>query len=140
MQYKRRTFLIGAAAAASALAASRVTFAQVGTPLSESDPQAQALGYKTDATKADKVKFPKYAAGQTCGSCQLYQGNRPTLPVRVRCLRISWWHRRGGVARGSRRPDVTTPRSRKRSDRWLTLRPVGGRCEDKSFTIMVVLA
>jgi len=77
MQHKRRTFLIGAAGAASALAASRFAFAQGGTPLSESDPQAQALGYKADATKADKAKFPKYAAGQTCSTCQLYQG-KPT--------------------------------------------------------------
>jgi hypothetical protein len=38
------------------------------------DPQAAALGYVTDATKADKAKFPKYAAGQACGGCQLYQG------------------------------------------------------------------
>ena len=38
------------------------------------DPQAAALGYVTDATKADKAKFPKYAAGQACGSCQLFQG------------------------------------------------------------------
>lgn len=38
------------------------------------DPQAVALGYVADATKADKAKFPKYAAGQTCASCQLYQG------------------------------------------------------------------
>ena len=74
MHHKRRTFLIGAAGAASALAASRFAFAQAGTPLSESDPQAQALGYKADATKADKAKFPKYAAGQTCSTCQLYQG------------------------------------------------------------------
>lgn len=74
MQHERRTFLIGVAGAASALAASRFAFAQGGTPLSESDPQAQALGYKTDATKADKTKFPKYTAGQTCSTCQLYQG------------------------------------------------------------------
>ena len=77
MHYKRRTFLIGAAGAASALAASRLAFAQVGTPLLESDPQAKALGYKADAMKADKVKFPKYAAGQMCSNCQLYQG-KPT--------------------------------------------------------------
>jgi High potential iron-sulfur protein len=38
------------------------------------DPQAAALGYVPDATKADKVKFPKYAAGQDCANCQLYQG------------------------------------------------------------------
>ena len=38
------------------------------------DPQAAALGYVADASKADKAKFPKYAAGQNCGGCQLYQG------------------------------------------------------------------
>jgi hypothetical protein len=74
MQYRRRAFLIGVAGAASALAVSRVALAQGGTPVAESDPQAQALGYKADATKADKAKFPKYAAGQTCSGCQLYQG------------------------------------------------------------------
>ena len=74
MQHKRRTFLISVAGAATALAVSRITFAQAGTPLSESDPQAQSLGYKSDATKADKVKFPKYAPSQTCSACQLYQG------------------------------------------------------------------
>ncbi len=77
MQPKRRIFLIGAASAASALAASRLAFGQASAPLSESDPQAQALGYKADAAKVDKVKFPKYAAGQICGNCQLYQG-KPT--------------------------------------------------------------
>jgi hypothetical protein len=38
------------------------------------DPQAAALGYVVDAAKADKAKFPKYAAGQNCGGCQLFQG------------------------------------------------------------------
>lgn len=74
MKHSRRTFLISATGAASALAAARFAFAQGSAPLLESDPQAQALGYKTDATKADKAKFPKYAAGQMCGNCQLYQG------------------------------------------------------------------
>jgi len=77
MQHKRRTFLIGAAGAASALAASRFTFAQGGTPLSESDPQAQALGYKADATKVDKAKYPQHAAGQMCSGCNFFQG-KPT--------------------------------------------------------------
>jgi len=40
----------------------------------EKDPQAAALGYVSDATKADKAKYPKYAAGQSCGTCQLFQG------------------------------------------------------------------
>ena len=40
----------------------------------EKDPQAAALGYVADATKADAKKFPKYAASQMCGNCALYQG------------------------------------------------------------------
>ena len=40
----------------------------------EKDPQAAALGYVASAAKADKAKFPKYAAGQACAGCQLYQG------------------------------------------------------------------
>ncbi|MEP6502289.1 MAG: high-potential iron-sulfur protein [Betaproteobacteria bacterium] len=42
--------------------------------LDEKDPQAAALGYVADAAKADKAKFPKYAAGQVCSGCQLYTG------------------------------------------------------------------
>ncbi|WP_395702548.1 high-potential iron-sulfur protein [Aquabacterium sp.] len=42
--------------------------------LDPKDSQATALGYQTDATKVDKAKYPKYAAGQHCGACQLYQG------------------------------------------------------------------
>ncbi len=38
------------------------------------DPQAVALGYVADATKADKAKFLRYAAGQDCANCALYQG------------------------------------------------------------------
>jgi len=45
-----------------------------GAPLDPKDPQATALGYVADATKADKAKYPKYAAGQTCATCQLYLG------------------------------------------------------------------
>ncbi len=45
--------------------------------LDEKDPTAQALGYKHDASKADKAKFKQYAAGQTCANCQLFQG-KPT--------------------------------------------------------------
>jgi hypothetical protein len=45
-----------------------------GAMVGESDPQAVALGYVSDATKADKKKFPQYAPGQECANCQLYQG------------------------------------------------------------------
>ena len=74
MQLNRRTFLIGTVGAATALGISVITFSQGGAPLSESDPQAAVLGYKSDAAQADKAKFPKYAAGQTCANCQLFQG------------------------------------------------------------------
>ncbi len=69
----RRTFVLGVIAGGSALAAGRAG-AQAAPMLAETDPQAVALGYKSDATKADKTKYPTYAAGQACGSCNFYQG------------------------------------------------------------------
>lgn len=42
--------------------------------LDEKDPQAIALGYVSEASHADNKKFPKYAAGQNCAGCALYQG------------------------------------------------------------------
>lgn len=68
----RREFVVQIAVAGSLLAANSVN-AQ-GAPLSESDGQATALGYKTDALKTDKKKYPKYAAGQQCSNCALFQG------------------------------------------------------------------
>ncbi|OZA47507.1 high-potential iron-sulfur protein [Polaromonas sp. 17-63-33] len=47
---------------------------QAQAMVSETDPQAAALGYKADASKVDKAKYPKYAAGQKCDNCALYQG------------------------------------------------------------------
>jgi hypothetical protein len=38
------------------------------------EPQAVALGYVSDATKANKAKYPQYAAGQDCATCMQYQG------------------------------------------------------------------
>lgn len=69
----RRSFIqIIPLAGALALAA-RPAFADA-PKVDEKDPQAAALGYVADAAKADKAKFPKYAAGQVCANCQLYQG------------------------------------------------------------------
>ena len=48
--------------------------------LSESDPAAVALGYKADASKVDAKKWPTYASGRHCASCQLYAG-KPTDPM-----------------------------------------------------------
>jgi hypothetical protein len=68
----RREFIVQLGLASAALASGH-SLAQ-GAMVAESDAQAAALGYKADASKADKVKFPKYAAGQLCSNCSLYQG------------------------------------------------------------------
>ena len=71
---ERREFLkIGSLAIASiAIAAGAGRSARAAAPhLDEKDPTAQSLGYKHDATKVDKAKFPKYKAGETCANCQL---------------------------------------------------------------------
>ncbi|SAL87691.1 high potential iron-sulfur protein [Caballeronia arvi] len=73
MPLTRRRFMILAASVASTTGLSTESRADAPV-LSESDPTAQALGYKTDATKVDKTRFPRYEAGQTCANCQLYQG------------------------------------------------------------------
>jgi len=66
----RRVFLMMLAASGTAIA----TRAQAQTAVSEKDTQAVALGYVTDATRANANKYTKYAAGQKCGTCALYQG------------------------------------------------------------------
>lgn len=68
----RREFIAQISFASTALLAGN-SMAQ-GAMLAETDAQAKALGYVADATKADKVKFPKFAAGQNCANCALYQG------------------------------------------------------------------
>ena len=68
----RRVFLMQVATASGAIALAGT--AQAQAMVVETDAQAAALGYKADATKVDKTKFPKYAAGQNCSSCTLYQG------------------------------------------------------------------
>ena len=66
----RRVFLITLAAAGAALA----TSAQAQAMVDEKDAQATALGYVAEAKRTDTKKYPKYAAGQACSSCALYQG------------------------------------------------------------------
>lgn len=73
MKSNRRIFVIQSVLGVGVLASAQL--AQAQSPLLlETDPQAVALGYKIDATKVDKAKYPKYAAGQNCASCALYQG------------------------------------------------------------------
>lgn len=70
----RRVFLITLAAAGATLAASAQAQAKTLPLVDEKDPQAVALGYVAEAKRADTKKYPKYAAGQACSSCALYQG------------------------------------------------------------------
>jgi len=75
MQTNRRTFVIRSITGAGLLGGvATFGLAQTQTALLETDTTAIALGYKADASKADKAKFPKYAAGQQCNNCALYQG------------------------------------------------------------------
>jgi hypothetical protein len=68
----RRVFMMHSAVASAATLLA--VNAQAQSMVAETDPQAAALGYKADATKVDKTKQAKYAAGQACSSCALYQG------------------------------------------------------------------
>ena len=72
MKNSRRQFMILSAAGACTLALNGNVQAQA--MVAETDPQALALGYKADASKVDKAKYPKYAAGQVCTNCALYVG------------------------------------------------------------------
>ena len=68
----RRVFMIQNVVASAAVLMAVDASAQA--MVSESDPQAAALGYVADTAKVNKSKFPKHAANQACSSCVLYQG------------------------------------------------------------------
>lgn len=70
MQLPRRTFLLTMATSGATLG----TAARAQDMLDEKNPQAAALGYVADAKRVDAKKFPKFAAGQNCANCVLYQG------------------------------------------------------------------
>src|ERR1700712_3938611 len=71
----RRIFLknLTHIAAASAIGVSLNARAQAAQ-VANTDPQAAALGYKSDTTKVDKTKYPNHAPTQKCMNCQLFQG------------------------------------------------------------------
>jgi hypothetical protein len=68
----RRVFMMQTISVAG-VAAFATTAAQAAM-VDEKDPQAAGLAYKADATKVDKTKQAKYAAGQQCSNCALFQG------------------------------------------------------------------
>ncbi len=73
MSQNRRRFITIAAVGVTGLPLA----ARAQAMVDPKDAQAAALGYVADAKNVDKKKFPKYAAGQVCSNCALYQG-KPT--------------------------------------------------------------
>jgi hypothetical protein len=72
MTTNRRLFMLTTFTAIGGAAVTTVARAQAR--VDEKDPQALSLGYVADAAHADAKKFPRYAAGQNCAGCALYQG------------------------------------------------------------------
>ncbi len=70
----RRHFIRLAACSGAALLAARESLAADAPALDEKDAQAVALGYVSDASKANKAKYASYAPGQMCSACQFFQG------------------------------------------------------------------
>ena len=70
MTTTRRVFIQSIAVGSAAIAST----ARAQAKVDEKDPQAVALGYVGDASRVDAKKNPKYAPGQNCASCALYQG------------------------------------------------------------------
>lgn len=78
----RRSFLQFASASAvglvvvvPALHAAEPAAAATLPNLELDNPTAKALGYVEDATKVDKVKYPKHTPDQICATCSLMQGD-----------------------------------------------------------------
>jgi High potential iron-sulfur protein len=72
MNTTRRQFMI-LSASSFALASAGTAFA-ADPALSETDPQAVGLGYKSNTTTVDAAKYPKHVASQKCSGCSLYKG------------------------------------------------------------------
>lgn len=74
----RRQFVRNVALIASTASLAPLAVTAEGAPalLPESDPIAQALGYRADAAQVDTAKFPSKAgdenAPQLCSNCALY--------------------------------------------------------------------
>lgn len=76
MRTQRRTFIVHSIGAAALAITGRAVWA-ASPQLQESDPAAQALGYKADATHVDRAKYPRFSNNQRCANCQFYQGKPP---------------------------------------------------------------
>ncbi|MFD1560574.1 high-potential iron-sulfur protein [Paraburkholderia silviterrae] len=73
--YRRNFLLVNVTAIASAALLAKLPAALAAdNQVQETDPTAQSLGYRADASHVDKAKYPAYVAGQNCANCALYQG------------------------------------------------------------------
>jgi hypothetical protein len=79
---RRRWLKLGSLAAVSIVAApGGAALAQAPKPgaqpkrVEENEQQAQALGYKQDAAKVDKVKFKSFQPGQLCSNCNFFKAS-----------------------------------------------------------------
>lgn len=70
----RREFIVQLSLGGTALMAGGAALAAGAPMVTDADPQAKTFGYVADAAKVDKTKSPKFAAGQNCGNCALFQG------------------------------------------------------------------
>jgi hypothetical protein len=70
----RRRRWLRLASAALAASAAGAALGQTPKRVDESDPQAQALGYRHDAAKADRAKFANYQPGRFCEDCNFSKG------------------------------------------------------------------
>ena len=70
----RRHFFIQVIAIGATVGTIDVRAQGAGPKVSESDPQAVALGYKDDTTKVDAKKYPQHQAAQHCANCSFWQG------------------------------------------------------------------
>ena len=73
MKSSRRSFMFSVVGVASTLVLQHEARADTA-PVLESDANAQALGYKADAGKVDRAKYPKFQVSQACANCQFFQG------------------------------------------------------------------
>ncbi|MFM0097591.1 high-potential iron-sulfur protein [Paraburkholderia nemoris] len=72
--HRRNFLLMNVAIVSTALLAKLPPAHAADNQVPDTDPMAQAMGYRTDAANVDKARYPKFAAGQNCGNCSLYQG------------------------------------------------------------------
>jgi len=69
----RRNFLqIPQLLALGAVVRLEVAVAQEEVILKDSDPEAIAIQYQSDATQVDHQRYPKYAVGQACSNCNVF--------------------------------------------------------------------